>query len=47
MNREEIRETMLKVNEYMIQKCKLAGEHSKEIYLLALALKELNQLEPK
>lgn len=47
MNATEIRETIELVREYMHQKIKQSGDHSKEIYLLSLTLKELNQLAPR
>lgn len=47
MNAEEINQTMQIVNEKIRDRCSRLGDSARDIYLLSLALKELNQLEPK
>ena len=47
MSEEEIKHTMELINEMISHRCKLPGETAREVYYYALALKELNQLEPK
>lgn len=44
VNRNEIEETMRLINEKIQKKCKQEGNSSQEIYLLSLALNEMNQL---
>lgn len=43
---EEINQTMQLINKKIQNKCKQQGDSAKEIYLLSMALKEMNQLEP-
>lgn len=47
MSTDEIKQTMQLINEKIQKKCKQEGNNSQEIYLLSLALKEMNQLEPR
>lgn len=47
MTVEEIKQTMQLINGMIHDRCKRLGDSAKEVYLLSLALKELNQLEPK
>ena len=44
---DEIEKTMQLINEKIRKKCDQNGDSAKEIYLLSLALKEMNQLEPR
>ena len=46
MKADEIEKTMQLINEKIRKKCDQNGDSAKEIYLLSLALKEMNQLEP-
>lgn len=46
MKRDDIEETMQLINQKIKKKCNQEGNSPKEIYLLTLALKEMNQLEP-
>lgn len=47
MNAEEIKQTIQLVNEKICDRCNKPGDSARDIYLLSLALKELNQLEPR
>ncbi len=47
MSDKEIQRTMQLINEKIKDKCMQNGNSSQEIYLLSLALKEMNQLEPR
>lgn len=47
MKADEIEKTMQLINEKIHKKCEQNGDSAKEIYLLSLALKEMNQLEPR
>ena len=43
----EKKETVKMIYELIQRKCDQQGNNAQEIYLLSLALKELNQLEPR
>lgn len=46
MTVEEIKQTMQLINGMIHDRYKRPGDSAKEVYLLSLALKEINQLEP-